>query len=78
MAHSTIITALRIPMLRIQTKIFLDPNRLENPDPDPGFWRRDGKKTAGKNKKNLKIVIFSLGLGKDFQAPGVKYDIFHL
>ncbi len=48
MAHSTIITALWIPMLRIQTKIFLDPICLENPETDPGFWRRDGKKTAGK------------------------------
>jgi hypothetical protein len=70
MAHSTIMTALRIPMLRIQTKIFLDPNCLENPDPDPNFDDEMGKKSKNRN--------FSLGLVKDFQAPGVKYDIFHL
>jgi hypothetical protein len=60
--YGTAITALRKPMLRIQTKKFCpDPNCLENPDPDPDFWRRDGKKLPEQKSKNLKIVIFSLG-----------------
>jgi hypothetical protein len=59
--YDTTITALRIPMLRIQTKkIFRIQIVWKIQIQTQGLMMR-WEKTAGKKSKNLKIVIFSLG-----------------